>query len=77
MEEGGTYVATGVMVGGRKWYLRCFRCGVVSFVLFFRSRGVRWIMCMDRSMREDVCFCACIWIEFLIFYLAECFVMGR
>ncbi len=31
MEKDGTYIVAGVMVGGGKWYLRCFRCGMVSF----------------------------------------------
>ena len=31
MEKDGTYIVAGVMVGGGKWYLRCFRDGVVSF----------------------------------------------
>ena len=35
MEECGTYVTTGVMVDGGILYLRCFRCDVVSFVIFF------------------------------------------
>ena len=67
MEEGGTYVATGVIVDGGKWYFRCFRCGLISFVVFFwggvRSRVVRWVMCMGRSVR-DVCSHICIWIEY-------------
>ena len=61
--NGGTYVAMGVMVGGGKCYLQCW--------------DVRWVMCMGWSVREDVCFHTCIWIELLIFYSAACFVMGR
>ncbi len=64
----GAYVATIVMVGGGKWYLRCFRCGMVSFVFFYFLLffiGVE-VMCMGRSVR-DVSFRACLWIEFLIF----------
>ena len=57
-------------INGGKWYIRCdgcdgwwkkmvltvFQvwCGVIC--AFFKSRGVRWIMYMDRCMREDVCF---------------------
>ena len=88
MVVSGTYVAAGVMVVGGKWYLgylQCFRCGVISvfilFIFFFgRSRSVRWVMCMSLNVR-DICFRACIWKEFLIFFLffflARRFVMGR
>ena len=82
MEKGGTYIVAGVMVGGGKLYLQCFKCSVVSFVFgllfcfFNRSRGVRWVMCMGRRMR-DVCFRTYIWREFQIFCLAGCFMMGR
>ena len=50
MEEGGTYVATNVMVGRGKWYLQCFRCDVVLFVGFFFI-GVEML---------DV---LCVWVE--------------
>ena len=32
MEKDGPYTVAGVMVGGGKWYLGCFRVGMVSFV---------------------------------------------
>ena len=35
MENDGTYIVVGVMVGGGKWYLRSFRCGMVSSGYFF------------------------------------------
>ena len=34
MEKDCRYIVAGVIVGGGKWYLRCFRCGVVSFDFF-------------------------------------------
>ena len=37
MEKDGTYIVAGVMVGGRKWYLRCFMWDLVSFFLYLRS----------------------------------------
>ena len=55
MKKDGTYIIADVMAGGGKWYLRYFRCGVVSFDCFLFSGGVRWVMCMDRSVREGVC----------------------
>ena len=39
--------------------------------------GVRWVMCMDRSVREGVCSRAYILKGFQIFYLVGCFVMSR
>ena len=44
MEKVGTYIVAGVMVGGGKWYLRCFRCSVVSFVFCFFFIGVELIL---------------------------------
>ena len=63
MKGGGTHVATGAMVGGGKWYLWCFRCGVVwchLCVFFIRVE----VLGMGRSVREVACFRACIWKEF-------------
>ena len=54
-ERGYIHVA-GVTLGGGKRYLPFFRCGVGSFNFFYRSIGVRWVMYMRRSVREDVCF---------------------
>ena len=34
-------------------------------------------MCIRQNVRLDACSHVSIWIEFLIFCLAECFVMGR
>ena len=78
-------------INGGRWYIRLYGCngwwrktvltvlrvwcGVIC--VFYRSRGVRWVMCMGRNVTEDVCFPVCIWKVFLIFYLAGCFVMGR
>ena len=75
MEKDGIYIVAGVMVGGGKWYLHCFRCDVLFF--FFFSGGVWWIMCMGRSVRDSVCSHAYILEGFQIFYLVGCFVMGR
>ena len=78
MEKDGTYIVEGVMVGGGKWYLPCFRCGEVSFdFFFFFSGGVRWVMCMGWNVREGVGSRAYILKVFKIFYLERCFVMGR
>ena len=74
MEEDGTNVAIGVMVDGWKWYLRCFRCGVVWCHLWGgRSRGVKWIMCMGRRVR-DVCSHVCI-LHYIYIYISVCLYM--
>ena len=36
-----------------------------------------WFMCIGRNVRIDVYSHVCIWIEFLIFCLAGCYVMGE
>ena len=36
------------MVGGGKWYLRCFR--FLFFVFFYYILGVRRVICMDQSI---------------------------
>ena len=48
-------------------------CGVICWGIF--SRG-GWVICMGRNARVDVCSHVCIWIEYLIFCLAGCFLMG-
>ena len=62
------YIETGVMGGGGKWYLRCFRCGVVSLDFFFIG-GVRLVMCIGRSVRVCVCSHAYILKGFQIFFI--------
>ena len=76
VEKYDTYIVAGVMVVRGKWYLLCFRRGVVSFDLFFFSGGVRWVMCMGQSVREGVRSHAYMLKGFQIFYLVDCFVMG-
>ena len=74
-EKDGTYIVAGVIIGVGKWYLRYFRCGVVSFDFSF-SEGVGWVICMGQSVR-GVCSRAYILKRFQIFYLAGCFVMAN
>ena len=50
IEKDLTYIVAGVMVSGGKWYLWCFRCGVVSFDFFF-------FLCVE------VLDGLCVWVE--------------
>ena len=64
VEENGTYGASGVV-----W------CGVVSFD-FFMSRGVRWVMCMGRSVREVFVLVPTFWKNFSFFLFSSVFCDG-
>ena len=75
MEKDGTYFVACVMVGGGKWYLRCLTGGMVSFDFFFIG-GVRWVLCMGRSVREGICSRAYILKGFEIFLFSKVFCNG-
>ena len=70
MEEGGTYSVLSVLFDGGKWYLWFIRCVVGSFVEGIFSSGG------GMGKMDGLCVWVEIWIEFLIFCLAGCFVMG-
>ena len=83
----------GMGVNGERWYIYCggcdcwwrkmllrvlqVWCGVWFFFFFFFFLGVRWVMCMGRSVSEGVCSHAYILKGFQIFYFVGCFVIGR
>ena len=73
MEKDGTYIVWRVW-----WLVEENRThGASGFFFNIYTWGARGVMCMDRSVREGVCFCAYILKGFQIFYLVGCFVMGR
>ena len=76
MEKDDTYIVADVMVGGGKWYLLCFKCGVEWCRLIFFSGGVRWVICMGQSVRVGVCSSAYILKGFQIFLFSRVFCDG-
>ena len=74
MEKNGTYIVAVVMVSGGKWYLRCFRWGLVSFFLFEVLDGFSvWVEVWEKVFLLVPTF----WKVFRFSYLEGCFVMGR
>ena len=58
---GKNSVVAGVMVGEGKWYLWCFRYGVVSWVFFF---------CRSREVLDGLCVWVKVWEKMLVFMSA-------